>query len=95
MRLLRCNFHHAYPVSYTHLDVGGHFFQKVHRIIHEHIVHQRLQFGVGRAFSDELLLLAGHVGEHVGGDIPVSYTHLDVYKRQMVVLRKNTPVRPA
>ena len=50
-------------------DVGGHFFQKVHRIIHEHIVHQRLQFGVGRAFGDELLLLAGHVGEHVGGDI--------------------------
>ena len=50
-------------------DVGGHFFQKVHRIIHEHVVHQRFEFGVGRAFGDELLLLAGHVGKHVGGDI--------------------------
>ena len=50
-------------------DVGGHFFKKVHRIIHEHVVTQRFQLGVGRALRDELLLLAGHVGKHVGRDV--------------------------
>ena len=50
-------------------DVGGHFLQEVHRIIEEHVVNQRGQLGVGRALGDELLLVAGHVGEHVRGDV--------------------------
>ena len=50
-------------------DVGRHFLQEVDRIIQEHVVHQRLELGVGGALGDELLLVAVHVGEHVGGDV--------------------------
>ena len=50
-------------------DVGRHFLQEIDGVVHEHVVHQRLDFGVGRALGDELLLVAGHVGEHVRGDV--------------------------
>ena len=68
------------PVSYTHLDVYKR--QERSNNNNEHLPYSETEIAVEDVKDDNITYLI--LTEYTKGDktIPVSYTHLDVYKRQ-------------
>ena len=81
------------PVSYTHLDVYKRQV-KVFGKVEIHLRHGRLEFNLAVDIVDEAILGVDVMNTYgfiinfknkvlrIGGVEAVSYTHLDVYKRQ-------------
>ena len=76
---MKDSLHARPPVSYTHLDV---YKRQRMRCPHATIL------GTAKLKCWELLFKGSKTGSYLtikkseGGTVPVSYTHLDVYKRQ-------------
>ena len=69
-------------VSYTHLDV---YKRQIRRCIIAHVSgddEERIELGNKLLFAAEELHESVDIVWHQPGVLPVSYTHLDVYKRQ-------------
>ena len=80
------------PVSYTHLDVYKRQLHDGSVVSMDHLLGYGVLDGQLLQLVGVVLLVLRGIGQ-CGGIPPVSYTHLDVYKRQLFMLIKLNTIK--